>query len=393
MPPDATATSLGADTATTSSNTESFSTSTNYLCSSCQISFRDSQEQRLHMKEPWHVYNIKRRMESLPPIPLDLFQTQAEKKTDDKKTKSTTTVTQSRSSSKSGSRSASDHDISDAESEESASPFDCLFCNKSFTNNEEEGEQEGKEETEEENNDEASFAANLEHMRTAHGMSIPDPEMVIDIQSLIGYLATEVRVWHECLYCGATKPSTTSVQSHMRDKGHCRLNFDREPELLEFWENQRFVDEDGAAELEQEPSTNSSSTEIRVASGKIIGSKSVASAAKKASRKRTLATPMVRTLTSGSNSEEGEEEVPPQPLRPQLSSSRQLARRDEMSIIGLSVQQRQALVLAEKKAQRSEAMARRAREWVYAKGANSQKFDQLDNQMKWGKQNHKLLPR
>jgi pre-60S factor REI1 len=57
------------------------------------------------------------------------------------------------------------------------------------------------------------------------------------------------------------------------------------------------------------------------------------------------------------------------------------------------VQQRQILVLAEKKAQRREDIARRAREWVYAKGANAQKFDQLDNQAKWGKQNHKLLPR
>jgi pre-60S factor REI1 len=64
-----------------------------------------------------------------------------------------------------------------------------------------------------------------------------------------------------------------------------------------------------------------------------------------------------------------------------------------MGILGVSVQQRQALVLAEKKAQRSEDVARRAREWAYARGANSQKFDQLDNRMKWGKQNHKLLPR
>ncbi len=91
----------------------------------------------------------------------------------------------------------------------------------------------------------------------------------------------------------------------------------------------------------------------------------------------------------------GSEDAGSSPLAvgPQLASGRQLARREEMSILGVSVQQRQALVLAVKKAQRSEAVARRAREWVYAKGANSQKFDQVDNQMKWGKQNHKLLPR
>lgn len=86
-------------------------------------------------------------------------------------------------------------------------------------------------------------------------------------------------------------------------------------------------------------------------------------------------------------------ESSPLAVRPQLASGWQLGRREEMSILGVSGQQRQALVLAEKRAQRSEVVARRAREWVSAKGANSQKFDQLDNQMKWGKQNHKLLPR
>jgi pre-60S factor REI1 len=226
-------------------------------------------------------------------------------------------------------------------------------------------------------------------------MSIPDPEMVVDMQSFVGYLATEVREWHECLYCGATKPSTLSIQSHMRDKGHCLLNLDREPELLDFWESPRWVDEDSAAALEQERPTNLSATEIRFASGRVIGSRHAAPATKKASRKRGLAASTMRALPPGSEDAESSPlAVGPQLASgPQLAPGRQLARREEMSILGVSVQQRQALVLAEKKAQRSEAVARRAREWVYAKGANSQKFDQEDNQMKWGKQNHKLLPR
>lgn len=315
-------------------------------------------------------------MKSLPPIALDIFETEVEKKTDDK-----ASANKSKSSSKSNSLNGSDEELSDTESEETVSPFDCLFCNQTFSTDSE-GEDSGE-----------AFLANLTHMQKSHNLSIPDPEMLTDIQSLITYLATEIKIWHECLYCGATKPSTKSIQSHMRDKNHCRLNFDREPELLEFWENTRFVEEDGAAELEKELSTMGlMEAERRGATGRVIGSKNAAATAKKAARKRTTAVSTTRPLPEGENSEETE--VPPQQLAgPRLSSSRQLARRDEMSIIGLSVQQRQALVLAEKKAQRSEAMARRAREWVYAKGANSQKFDQLDNQMKWGKQNHKLLPR
>ena len=175
----------------------------------------------------------------------------------------------------------------------------------------------------------------------------------------------------------------------MRDKGHCLLNFDKEPELLDFWESPQGVDGDGAAALEQERPTNLLETEIRFASGKVIGSRHAAPETKKASRKRGLAASTMRALPQGS---EDAESSPPA-VGPQLASGRQLTRREEMSILGVPVQQQRALVLAEKKAQRSEAVARRAREWVLAKGANSQKFDQLDNQMKWGKKNHKLLPR
>ena len=294
-------------------------------------------------------------------MPLDAFDKQIEKKID-----ISAASTSSRSSS-----SSSDEEVSDNRGEQSASPFQCLFCSRGFAS------------------DDAGFATNLEHMRTAHGMSIPNPEMVVDMQSFVGYLTTEVRAWHECLYCGATKPSTLSIQSHMRDKGHCLLNLDREPELLDFWESPRWVDEDGAAALEQERPTNLSATEIRLASGRVIGSRHAAPATKKASRKRGLVASSMRALPPVSEDAESS----PLAVGPQLASSRQLARREEMSILGVSMQQRQALVLAEKKAQRSEAMARRVREWVYAKGANSQKFDQVDNQMKWGKQNHKLLPR
>ncbi|KAF2703270.1 hypothetical protein K504DRAFT_474113 [Pleomassaria siparia CBS 279.74] len=203
-----------------------------------------------------------------------------------------------------------------------------------------------------------------------------------------GYLATEARTWHECLYyCGATKPSTLSIQSHMRDKGHCPLNLDREPELVDFWDSPQWTEVVGHdAALEQKRPTNLSATEIRFASGKVIGSRHAAPATKQTSKKRHVS---MIALSQGSEDAESS----PLTVGPQLASGSQLARREEMDILGVPVQQRQALVLADKKAQRSEAVARQAREWVYSKGANSQKFDQVDNHMQLGKQNHKLLPR
>ena len=372
----ATSSNLGTNTDSQAEQSPSTPTSTNYLCTSCHISFQDGQGQRIHMKEPWHVYNIKRRVASLPPISLDTFDTKIEKTID---------ISEASTSIRSGTSktSSSDEEISDNEGSQSPSPFQCLFCSQGFTSSD------------------GGFATNLSHMRTAHAMSIPDPTSIIDMQSFVAYLATEVRVWHECLYCGAAKASTRSIQSHMRDKGHCLLNLDREPELLDFWESRpRSVveDKDGddsaaAALLEHERSTDLSvTTEIRLADGRVIASRYAAPlATNRASRKRNLAASTMRALPQPGS--EDAESSPPAVGPQQLASGRQLARREEMSILGVSVQQRQALVLAEKKAQRSEAVARRAREWVYARAANSQKFDQVDNQMKWGKQNHKLLPR
>lgn len=315
------------------------------------------------MKQPWHVNNIKRRMASLPPISSDAFDPKIEEKKGEIKKPFANTSNSDRDR---------DDDSFDEEDEPSASPFQCLFCNEDFTN------------------DDIGFTTNLEHMRTAHGMFIPDPEMVVDMQSFVGYLATEVRAWHECLYCGATKPTTSGIQSHMRDKGHCLLNLDREPELLDFWEKKPpWVDNgDDTAALEQELPNDFSATEKCIDSRRVAGSRRPASSTKAETRRRIVAPSTLTALPLRSSGEAG---MPPLPQLP--SRGRQLALHEEMSMLGVSTQQRRALVLAEKKAQRSEAVARRAREWIYAKGANSQKFDQVDNQAKWGKQNHKLLPR
>lgn len=271
-------------------------------------------------------------------------------------------------------------DDNDSISDILASPLQCLFCSQHFT-------------ADDEDSADDSLKANLEHMHISHGLFIPDPENLIEMHSFIEYLAVEVREWHECLYCGAIKSSTSGVQSHMRDKGHCRLNFEREPELLEFWERPRVLsgedDDEFMSEQECGP-TQLSTTEMRFVSGKVVGSRHAAPPARRVVRRLDHATSTRKALRDSCEDPRPSSAVT---LAPQPARSRQLARRDQMSIFGVSLQTRQALLLAEKKAQRSEAVAHRAREWVYAKGANSQKYDQVDNQGKWGKQQHKLLPR
>lgn len=326
------------------------------------------------------MYNIKRRIASLPPVTLETFNSQLNRDAHISEASSPATSSKNISTPINANEQVSENEEEDQEA--TPSPYQCLFCPQNFPCSN------------------TGFSTNLSHMHTSHGLSIPHPTLVSDMQTLVSYLATEVYLWHECLYCGAIKPSTSSIQSHMRDKGHCRLNFDREPELLDFWEKRKLEghgngddDSDSAAVEQQGRLTNVSETEIRFASGKIVGSRYAVLESKKASRKRRIAASTTSPTMLALPQDPEDAGLPPQLDRSHLSSGRQLARREEMSIAGISTQQRQALVLAEKKAQRSEAVARRAREWVYAKGGNSQEFDQLDNRGKWGKQNHKLLPR
>lgn len=284
----------------------------------------------------------------------------------------------------------SERESSSSEGGQTTSGLQCLFCDRVFAcGNEEDG-----------------LVFNLEHMQTAHSLSIPESEEVTDMLSFLDYLAIEIRTWHECIYCGATKRSTRSVQSHMRDKDHCRLNLEREPELLEFWEcPDRLGNDNGAVTGQDERSIRLSSTEIRLASGRIVSSANTVSVARRLARQHHRPSQISQALIP--KVEEQERAPLPPPLQPeagqgaapvprtepQLRPGRQIARREEMGLLGLATQQRKALVLAEKKAQRSEDVARRAREWAYAKGANSQKYDQVDTTAKKGKQNHKLQPR
>lgn len=230
-------------------------------------------------------------------------------------------------------------------------------------------------------------------MLKSHGLFIPSPERIVNVETFLGYLATEVREWHECLYCGATKTSTLSVQAHMKDKNHCALNLEREPELCEFWEDATIgatvVDGIGAG-LKESKLTD---PETRIVSGRVVASRRTIP-----SKKRPATSSQTNALSLPVSQNPSSSPPRPQPSPQPQSNTKHLTRtptRAETSLQGLLPHQHQALVLAEKKAQRSEAVARRAREWASAKGANTQKHDQFDSTKIGirGKQNHKLMPR
>jgi pre-60S factor REI1 len=219
-------------------------------------------------------------------------------------------------------------------------------------------------------------AENADHMLTQHGLYIPDRSSVSDLESFLGYLATEVRVWHECLYCGTIRNSTSAIQSHMRDTRHCTLNLEREPELAGFWEPE-------SRQNQKSPEGGTSpGMEVRnrfpLRSGHLIRSRCDPSK-KKSARNTQLA---LRAAQS------------PQLRSSRIQSCRQLAPREEMGMQNISSQQRHALMSSMKRSQKEEATETRAREWSYARKGNSQKHDQAYGPLSWAKGGaHNLLPR
>lgn len=86
------------------------------------------------------------------------------------------------------------------------------------------------------NYDSPSVSLNATHMERIHGMFIPEKPYLVDLDGLVESLREKIHEYHECLYCGKLKPTVFGVQTHMRDKGHCKIPFDTEDEQLEIGE-------------------------------------------------------------------------------------------------------------------------------------------------------------
>lgn len=74
---------------------------------------------------------------------------------------------------------------------------------------------------------------NAHHMERFHGMFIPEKNYLVNLDGLLQQLQDKVRQAHQCLYCDKTKTTVFGVQTHMRDKGHCKIPYSTEEEQLE----------------------------------------------------------------------------------------------------------------------------------------------------------------
>ena len=67
----------------------------------------------------------------------------------------------------------------------------------------------------------------LQHMYLSHGFFIPFIDYIKDMEGLLQLLASLVGEYSTCIYCvNRSFISVEATQHHMRDKTHCKLNFD-----------------------------------------------------------------------------------------------------------------------------------------------------------------------
>ena len=83
------------------------------------------------------------------------------------------------------------------------------------------------------NYDSPTWKLSITHMTKIHGLFIPEQNYLVDLEGLLGYLQAKVTQNHECLCCHKLKNNTDGVQTHMRDKGHCKIAFETEEEMIE----------------------------------------------------------------------------------------------------------------------------------------------------------------
>ncbi|CAE7179073.1 hypothetical protein P3342_002259 [Pyrenophora teres f. teres] len=217
-----------------------------FPCNTCSLTFTSSALQRSHMQQAWHVYNLRQKVAGNPVISEEEYNIlhAATQKTSrhiaqlhnsvERMEKSGVRIISKRNVRAISQPSAEEKDVT-AKAMAHHVPLpdpspgtQCLFCS----------------------NTSPSPTENVHHMSANHGLFIPRLDRIVELQCFLTYLGVLVYEYRECVYCGAGKNTVQAVQTHMRGKGHCKLDVG---ELSDFWEDD--VYEEGYQEEDAGSST------------------------------------------------------------------------------------------------------------------------------------------
>ena len=205
--------------------------------------------------------------------------------------------------------------------------------------------------------DHGTLEHNLQHMQQDHGLFIPDRDHLVDLEAFIGYLFTIISEFNECLYCGHIKSTSHGIRQHMLNRGHCKLKSREDPEYEDFYD-------DSSLDLEASHDKEARSTEIaklqsdtdhevRLESGRIIGDRAQTASSRPNFRSHTKPAESQLATTS-------KVEGPKPPAHRQVPPGRQLITRADggLGMLGVSDLQKRALRAVEKKMLQTEIRAR-----------------------------------
>ncbi|KAJ9151182.1 C2H2 type zinc finger-containing protein [Pleurostoma richardsiae] len=117
------------------------------------------------------------------------------------------------------------------------------------------------------NYDSPTVALSAIHMERIHGMFIPEKQYLVDLEGLLKALQERIQEFHECLYCGKVKSTAFAVQTHMRDKGHCKIPYTTEEEQLiigEFYDFRSSYSDEEDEDSEDESETGDKNNGVKL---------------------------------------------------------------------------------------------------------------------------------
>lgn len=233
-----------------------------------------------------------------------------------------------------------------------------------------------------------SVDINMAHMSQSHSFFLPDMDSLIDLESLLSYLAIIVGDFHECIYCGCVRSCRSAVQDHMRGKGHCKIDVDDERHALRSFydsadglsgsDEESVVSEDGD-EDEQEQELRDSlalhSNELRLPSGRVASHRSQARLHRghvpthRHGESSLAPDALAREATHGQATDV---EIPLMPT-PTPKHAMVMRAGTSHSMLGVPEVQRRALLAVEQKMLKIEARTRNEYEAAVQRGGNRQK--------------------
>lgn len=195
----------------------------------------------------------------------------------------------------------------------------------------------------------------ISHMKISHGFFIPNIDTLTHASSFIAYLHALITRFHECLDCGRVLASAEAARDHMKDKGHCRVNLDGE-EFRGFWEERQ--DEEDVMKAKEKLQLEAD--KLALPGGRVLHHR----------KHREIRTQKQAQITDSTTASQDETS----------NADRRLAvsNRRELGVVGLSDVQRRGLRAVEKKMIKVEMRARNGYRAVMEKKANKQKFFRPD---------------